>query len=433
MKFSRFLMTRKLLILFVLAFVFRAVLAFVVWHPDLNNHVDWGIRFWQYGPGDFYEQNVWSFSWPNQPPGTILIFAAIRKLFEFVFAGFWWLNVTIPFFPSNIMLFFEERLYQALLKLPAILADLGIAYLIFRFLKEKGKGLPAGKAGKLGLWGAGIFLVNPAVWYNSSVWGQTDPTVNFFGLLAISFLLKNRLSLSLLSIVVSLFIKASLVFLLPVILIVALRRKYPLAVWARAIGISAAVIFLLTLPFSRGEPFSWLFELYKDKVFGWQLHLITANAFNIWAALTGIHERSDTLMAGPLNFRMWGYILFGGALIPLVVKLYRTYDYINILWVSFLVAFAIFTLSTGMHERYLYPIFPLLTLIVAFERKWLPILIGLSVIYLVNLYNFWWYPRIEFLVDILSAWDRLLPRVLGAIVTVIFIWLYFQFFKRRQA
>lgn len=418
-------MGKRLIILLLLAFLFRAVLAFVNWHPDLNNHVDWGIRFWQYGPGEFYNQNVWSFSWPNQPPLTILIFAFIRKLFEFIFNAFWWINVNVPFFPSNIMLFFEYNLYQALLKLPSILADLGIAYLIFTFLKEK-------RSEKAGFWGASLFLVNPAVWYNSSIWGQTDATINFFGLLAILLLIKKKIVLSFLFVFTSLLIKASLVVLLPIFLIVALKQRYTLGTWIKALGCGFLIVGFITLPFSQSEPFSWLFNLYKDKVFGWQLHLITANAFNLWAALTGIHEQKDTLMAGPFNFRTWGYLLFGEALIPLLVRVYKKFNYLTVLWVSFLTVFGVFVLSTGMHERYLYPIFPFLTLIVALDRKWLPALIGLSVIYLLNLYNFWWYPRIEWLVDLLSAWDRLMPRLVGAVITIIFIWVYFRFFTQKQ-
>jgi len=171
-------------------FVFRFALSFITWHPDLNNHVDWGIRFWQYGPGFFYKANVWSFTWPNQPPGTIYIFAGIRKLFEAVFSFFWFLNVNIPPFPSNIMLFFETNLYQTLLKLPYILADLGIAYLVYLILKEL-------KLGKGAVWGAVFFLINPVVFYNSVIWGQTDSLVNFLALLSFWFLFKKRLTLAL--------------------------------------------------------------------------------------------------------------------------------------------------------------------------------------------------------------------------------------------
>ena len=83
-------MNKKLVWIFAVALLFRVVLAFGAWHPDLNNHVDWGIRFFQYGPSKFYapESNVWNYTWPNQPPGTTYVFAGVRKIFESSFNFF---------------------------------------------------------------------------------------------------------------------------------------------------------------------------------------------------------------------------------------------------------------------------------------------------------------------------------------------------------
>lgn len=410
--------------LLVLAFLFRFFLAFLVWHPDLNNHIDWGIRFWDYGPGRFYTANVWSFDWPNQPPGTAIIFALMRKLYEIVFAFFWWINITIPPFPSNIMLFFEERLYPAFLKLPGIIADLGIGFLIYKYFSGQKKVWQ-------GTLGAGIFLFNPIVWYNSSLWGQTDSVVNFFGLLSVLTLINKRIVWTLLFIALSLFIKASLIVLLPVILLVLVRQRYGFSEWKTAILVAALVVGILTLPFSQGEPFSWLFNLYQQKIFGNRLELITANAFNFWAFLTGIHARSHELLLGPLPFKAWGSILFGATLVPILIFLFKKQDKDTILWSSFLVLFSSFTFLTGTHERYLYPIFPLLTILAIKNVKFFIPLIVLSIIHFLNLYNFWWYPRVEWLVSVLSAGDRILPRLLGLATTLVFLRSYFRFFKTR--
>lgn len=408
--------------LLLFAFLFRFFLAFLVWHPDINNHIDWGIRFWEHGPSRFYTANVWSFDWPNQPPGTAVIFALMRKLYEIVFAFFWWINITIPLFPSNIMLFFEERLYPVFLKLPGIIADLGIAALIFSFFKGQ-------KRVRLGVLGAGIFLFNPVVWYNSSLWGQTDSVVNFFGLLSILALINKRITWALLSIALSLFIKASLIILLPIILIVLIGQRHSLSEWKKAIFITVLVIGVLTLPFSQGEPVSWLFNLYQKKIFGNRLELVSANAFNFWALLTGIHARSHELLLGPLPFKIWGNLLFGATLLPILIFLFKKQNTDTILWSSFLVLFSSFIFLTGTHERYLYPIFPLLTILAIKDFKLFAPLVVLSILHFLNLYNFWWYPRIEWLVSVLSVGDRVLPRLLGLAATLIFLRSYFKFFK----
>jgi len=39
-----------------------------------------------------------------------------------------------------------------------------------------------------------------------------------------------------------------------------------------------------------------------------------------------------------------------------------------------------------------------------------------SMINLLNLYNFWWMPRIELVVQIMSFGNRLMPRILGLVL-----------------
>ncbi|MBI2268193.1 MAG: hypothetical protein HYU80_01955 [Candidatus Blackburnbacteria bacterium] len=412
----------------LMAFLLRVVFSFVTWHPDLNNHVDWGIRFWQYGPAKFYspQANVWSFTWPNQPPGTIYMFAGVRKVFEAVFAFFWFINVKVPLFPSGIMLFFERTLYQALLKLPAILADVGMAYLIYRIFAKVGKE-------RIGILGSILFLANPVVWYNSTIWGQTDATINFFGLLAFVLLLERRLTLAVASLLLSFYIKVSLLVFLPIFAIVVWRQRYSVKNILTSIVVPVFLVGLVTIPFSRGEPYGWLYEIYKSKVFTQQLQVITANAFNIWAALTGIHERPHTLMLGPLSYQMWGLILFLGAMVSIFKMVYRKQDATLVFWALSITAFASFMFLTNMHERYIYPLFPMLTILVAQSKKLLPLYLGISAISLLNLYNFWWYPRIEVLIYAMSAFDRLAPRVLGLVSFVLFVFLYLRFVKNSQA
>lgn len=406
---------KKFFLIFFVSFILRFIISFIVWHPDLRNHMDWGIRFFEYGAKAFYapESNVWSYTWPNQPPGTMYLFAGVRKLYEATFAGFWWINVNIPAFPSGVVSYFETNLYPALLKLPAILADLGIAYILYKWTKKK--------------WAAILWLINPVIWYNSSVWGQYDAVINFFALLSFYLLLQKRLTYSLLAIIFSLYTKASLLIFVPIWLIIALRQKYGFRNWLLAIGSSLLVISLLTLPFSQGNPLIWLYDLYAKKVFVQQLHLISANAFNLWAGLTGIHERPDV-------YTFWGYILYTIFYIPLLWSVFKKQDLKTVTWVLALTAFSSFMLLTNMHERYLYPLFPYLTILVSLNFIFLYPYIFISLLHLLNLYNFWWVPQIDFLVNFLSFGNRLMPRILGLVNFGLFTYLYFKFLRQlRQA
>lgn len=402
-------MRNKTFLLIILALgIARLILSPLVWHPDINNHVDWGIRFWEYGFKDFYTQNVWSFTWPNQPPGTMYIFAGVRKLYEFIFGIFWQLNINIPAFPSVVISYLETNLYQALLKLPAILADFGIAYLIYKWSGKK--------------WAGIIWLINPVVWYNSSVWGQYDAVINFSALLSFYLLTKRKLLLSLILLALSFYIKASLLIFAPIWFIYALKSKFKLREYGLSVVVVGLIFVCLTLPFvDKGNSIEWLFNLYKDKVFTQQLHVITANAFNLWAAIAGIHERPDTLPFLGLTYQAWSYILFGISYIPLLASIYKRSDPKNLAWTLALTAFASFVLLTNMHERYLYPLFPYLTILIGFNQiyRWLYWLV--SGIAFLNLYNFWFVPFISVFVTMLSFGDRLMPRILGFIMFALYL------------
>lgn len=414
-------MNKKYKIIFFGLLLLRFVFSFLVWHPDVNNHVDWGKRFWDYGPKQFYTANVWNFTWPNQPPGTIYIYAGIKKVYDFVYSIFWWMNVNIPLFPSNLIFYLEEHMFPAFLKLPSIAADFGIAYLIYKSIADK----------KLGIAGAMLWLVNPVIWYNSSIWGQTDSIVSFFVFLSLYLLQKNKPILSVTSIAISFYIKASLLIFIPVYILFFIMKKYSIVTYLKSFIFAISVIFLLTLPFAKGNPLIWLFELFQGKIFVQQLQVITANAFNIWATIATIHERPQTQMLGPLSYQIWAIILFTSSYIALVWMYLRskTKDWY---WLLSMIAFSSFMLMTNMHERYLYPLFPFFTVIAIQNKKLMKYYVIVTLISLLNLYNFWWYPRIPIIINFLSFSDRLMPRILGFLMFVIYLILFKELLRQTK-
>ena len=419
-------MSRKLLLLFLAALFLRVFIAPLIWHPDLNNHIDWGVKFFEYGPAKFYspESNIWSYTWPNQPPGTIYVFAAVRKIYEFTYNVFWKINVSIPIFPSGVMTWIADYLYQTLLKVPSIMADMGIAYLIYKFVLVLKKNKKAATLGAL------LFLFNPVIIYNSAVWGQTDSLINFFALLSLFFILRKKPVFSALSFALCLYIKISLLIFLPVLAILFIRQKFTSKQIMLSVAIPMLVIAAFTLPFSAGkEPVGWLVNLYTHRVLTNQLQIITANAFNLWAAVAGINEQPHTLMLGPLTYQAWGILLFLVAFVPTLYKLWKNPKIETSLWVLALTAFSSWMLLTNMHERYLYPLFPYFTILVALNRKLLPLYIGVSGINLLNLYNFWWQPEITPIKNIMSAGDRVSARILALFNVWFYLRLYYDFIK----
>ena len=205
----------KRLLLF--AFLLRLALVLLAdYHPDLINHLDWGERFWDYGPRAFYSQSIWRASWPNQPPGTIYLFAFLMKLYQKLFSLAWWLNLKIALFPSFIFPFLEKKLPVIMVKLPFILADLALGWLIYQLVaKELGRQRSA-------RWASGLFLFNPALIYNSTIWGQTDSLINFLALLSFWAMIKRCYFWAAFTFCLSLYFKLSLIIWAPVLVLMIL-------------------------------------------------------------------------------------------------------------------------------------------------------------------------------------------------------------------
>lgn len=418
MKINRFV---KLLLV---ALIIRLVFAFFPEqiHTDLRNGIDWGIRFWEYGAKYYYKANVWSFDWPNQPPGTVLLYAAIRKMYEAVFSFFWFINVKVPAFPSNLMFYFEKHLINYIAKIPSIISDFGIAYLVYRFVKEEFNDKKARIA-------ALLFLFNPVIWYNSAVWGQYDSVNNFFGLLSLYLLVRRKLAGVGITFLISIYIKLSLMIFAPVLIIVAIFQKYKPMEYAKAIVCLLIAFILIFAPFSDKNVFIWVYELYSTRVSVEQLQLITANSFNLWAAVAGIHRLSHNILVGPLSYKWWGTILFTLSLLPAIFLVIKNQTGRSVSWSISIITLSSFMLLTNMHERYLYPFFVIFSIIAVTNRKMAGYYILFSIINTLNLYNFWWVPRIDPLVYFLSFADRFVPRLLGLMSFMVYIYLYKDFIK----
>jgi Gpi18-like mannosyltransferase len=409
----------------ILAFLIRAIFLFGGYHPDVGNHIDWGMKFWEYGPKKFYEQSFWGVSWPNQPPGTIYLWALIAKIKDFIWSFFWWLNVNIPLFPSNLLPFFETKLHPFLVKLPSIFSELGIGWLVYLIVRKL-------KNEKIAILSSVIFLFNPITFYNSAIWGQTDGLINFLGVLAIYLFLEKKSIWGVFSFFASLYFKTSLIIFSPIILALFFKQKVQLI----KVLISVLTIFLafsiISLPFVvHNNAFKWLYDLYLVRVFGHQGNMLTANAFNLWALLFGIDfSRTDQGHFLLFSFRQWGQFLFLLFNFPVfLVLVLRKVRWEIVFMGLVLIAFSAFLFLTNMHERYLYPLFPFLVILLGFYPNLIWSFIVLSIIHFLNLYNLWFYPKIGFLIGVLSWQNAVLVRILSFFLLIVYAYFFFFFLK----
>lgn len=406
----RFVQKRFLLLAFVLIFL-RLIVSPFVWHPDVGNHVDWGARFYSYTPSKFYapESNVWNFTWPNQPPGSIYIYAFVTKLYELIFSFIWFLNVNISFFPSFVVPFFERNFIYGMLKLPSIIADALLALVIFKITKSKVAALS--------------FLAIPSIWYNSSVWGQTDSIVNFFAFTSIYLATKNKLFLSVFMFAVSLYIKLSMAIFTPILILILLKKSFGKAALYSLIVF--AVIILFTLPFSADKnPVLWLRDVYIDKVLTEQMQVVSANAFNFWGLVFGSKQESHYLTVFGFSYQLIGYTLFASLWLISMVIFFFSKSRHSVFAILALTALCSFMLMTNMHERYLYPMFAPIVVLAFYVKKIRVSLLILSIVNVINLYNLWWVPDLGYFRDVLESNQDFVFRLFSLISIIVFVKLY---------
>ncbi|OQA93455.1 MAG: hypothetical protein BWY24_00473 [Microgenomates group bacterium ADurb.Bin219] len=427
-------MNKKILLILILSFIIRIYFSFGAYHPDLGNHLDWGKKFWEYGPKRFYGATFWGVSWPNQPPGTMYLWAIMSKINFWLQDTFWKINLAVQFFPSNIIPFVQKNLPPALVKLPSILTDLGIGYLIYLFIGNL-------KFKKKKIWGkpllaASLFLFNPVVIYNSSIWGQTDSLINFLFLLGVYLLLiKKNVFWGVFWILFSFYFKVSLLIFIPLMLVVLWKkfRTQPKAILSL---ISVFLLFvILSLPFSYKSPIKWLIDLYRTRILGGQGNMLTANAFNFWGLIFGIDfSRTDEGWFIGLSYRNWGYLFFAFFYLTILIKLIKTKFSINSIMASFvLISFASFLFMTNMHERYLYPAFPYMAVLVALSG--LPFLFYnlVSLLHWLNLYHLWYYPDWPLLRSVIESNDLIFTRIFSALLLLLFLIFFLNFLRNDSS
>ena len=380
---------KKVFVIFLLALVLRLSLVFVAHHGDLNNNISWGNLVLDRGLNGYYEGGSWPYSNPNQPPLTIITFAATSFVWRSIENASWFLNNRFGFFPSGFIWFWEARGMDLLVKLPGIIADLLIGLFIYKFLEER--------KNKKAVLIACIWLFNPVIWYNSAVWGQTDPIVNLLGFCSIIFLLKKDLIKSLLFLTLSVLFKGSLALFIPIILIYAIFQKYPIKKWLYSISYSLLAVVLGSIWFHpKWDLFIWLINLYRERIFPGEIGYLTANSFNLWWLINSGNVLDSTLFLG-IPARVWGIILIIAALFTLVFYLRKRVNERRLFISLAVISLVSFLFMTRIHERYLYPFFLPATILISLVPGFILPYAILSISNLLNLYHLFWAPSIPVL------------------------------------
>jgi Gpi18-like mannosyltransferase len=267
---------------------------------------------------------------------------------------------------------------RMLLKLPAVLADFGIAACVAWILRERP--VIAGIA-------AVVVLLHPATWYVSAWWGQYESVYVLAALLAVLFAVGGRDAFAAAALAVAVLTKPQ-----------ALPLMLPFAAWFLALGgvrglvragvIGALVAFVIWLPFlAAGGPMRYLGNLgeYQNDIFS----VMSLRAWNFWWIVQqyagGDEFVSDRVsIIGPISFRVLGFLVTGLLALYVAVKIWRDPNPRTLILGLAATTLIAFTFLTTMHERYAYGALVFLVLLIPEARvRWLGLAFG--VVFTINL------------------------------------------------
>jgi Gpi18-like mannosyltransferase len=323
----------------------------------------------------------------------------------------------------------------SIIKLPSLLADMLTAAVLAAAFSGQGR-WPA-------LAAAAAYLFNPAVWYVSAYWGQTDALYCLFLVLAIVALQRAAVVPAWVALALALGWKLQAGAVAPLLVVASLRLKG----WRQlTVGLVAFALVsgLLWAP--------WLFSGLFEAVWNIRppLNDLVISAYNLWY-LVGGNDLVRLLAASSVPGLAFVYQLlarsaYWGAVAAITVVVWRARR-MRLALSAALYCLAFFVLMVGVRERYLFPVQALLLLAQAeageseTDRRNLWILyVVLSVTSLFNLvtvasFNHQWW------INILAAQPetpfvralRIIGLAAAAVNTIVTVWLFLWVarFRRR--
>ncbi len=431
-----------LIILLLGGLALRLTIAYVLFpssgfETDLATYASWALTLGEHGADGFYANAGFA----DYPPAYLYLLWPIGLLAS---------QASDP-----------AAMASDLIKLPPILLDLAVGYVIYRLVL--GWAWPGRRAEAMALAAAALYVFNPVSFYDSALWGQSDAAGALVVLLGAAALIRgNSEGAAALAAAAALVKPQFGVVLIPLVAFTLIKRHlvrpgsgprhapwapHTLASWLTrhqgplrlltAILAAWVAFFALALPFGMG-PYEYL-ERMLGTAGGYAY--LSVNAFNAWALVGsgGAPSLAESLswsddsvpLLGPIpGVAIGAVLLVGGFLWGVIRGAVRDDRWTLLVAVAFL-AIAFFVLPTRVHERYVFPAVALLPILAVASGRWGVALLVLSTGAFINFHAILTVPLYgtDNVTDLpLGEWFRSTPLVAASALlqTAVGLWAAWQ-------
>jgi dolichyl-phosphate-mannose-protein mannosyltransferase len=337
-------------VLLFVAFIVRALLfPLQGYQNDMGTFAYWFNTAAENGVRPFYTVVLRDVGWIDYPPFNVYIFWAFGSLAK-----------AVSVYGISIV---------NIIKLVPNLFDLATALLIYVFVRKQ-------LSFKLALLATALYAFNPAVIFNTAVWGQFDAIYTFFLILSLMLALKGKPKLSAAAFAIGLLTKPQGIALAPLVAFL-IYKKNGLKSLLVSVLVFAVMVLVVIAPFEWSNPVTFLSRIYFGAYGGYSE--TSVNAFNLWA-LYGLRLPDGNLF-------ILGWALFGAFTVFTLYVLHKRFHVsgeLLVVFCAFMLFFGFFMLPTRIHERYLFPAISLLAIMSPFTKKIQSIYLVLTATLLIN-------------------------------------------------
>lgn len=336
-----------LVLIIAVGAVIRLILISDPGYPlDVVTSQQWAEKGARYGLGHIYDSRYPGWV-PDYPPFSLFLYTGVGYVTHALTGSF-----------------AHGPVFHALVKMPAILADLATTVLLFFVVREIG-------GVRRALAAASIYIFLPAVWFDSAIWGQSDAIYTLMICGALVCIAKGRFALFGSLVALAFATKFQSIIFAPLFVPFVLRNRRDLFTAVAAFSITAAGILL---PFFLTSSLPSVFASYGHAVGAYTT--LSQNAYNIWWSFFGgaADTVRDTETIFGISYRHWGISILVVVTFITTWRLWLAREdkgaslMLSLFTAAAILALVFFEFSTEMHERYLFP-FMAFALPWAFESR----------------------------------------------------------------